>query len=163
MFKFRVVVREPGRLMPDYSLEFEAPVLPRESDYLSVQRPDHERPFGEDMIVAKVWWRLAHPEVGPFQREPLNVGSLEEIIVECVAAVSPYSSDQWRDSLARVGAPEMEVSRFVLRESEIAVTRDSVAEAIQERSGAFLGAVRESDCQSDCDCGGLGARYVAST
>lgn len=139
MVKFLVVVREPGRLAPDYSLEFEAPVLPREGDYLSVQRPDHERPFGEDMIVAKVWWRLAHPATGGVQWEPLEVGSLDEIFVECVPAVGPWSCDGWRDSLARAGGPALEVSRLSVRESELAAMRKRSTEA-RGRSEALAGA-----------------------
>lgn len=120
MVKFLVVVREPGRMEPDYSLEFEAAALPREGDYLSVQRPDHERPWGEDMIVAKVWWRMSYPGTGPIALDPPEVGRLEEIFVDCVPAIGPYSSDRWRDSLTRAGAPLLEVSRCSMRESEMA-------------------------------------------
>ena len=127
MVKFLVVVREPHRLKPDYSLEFEAPLLPREGDYLSIQRPDHERPFGEDMIVAKVWWRLAHPETDGFGSEPPLVGSLDEMIVECVPATGPYSSDEWLRWLSRAGAPELEVARVSVRESELAELRSGKA------------------------------------
>jgi hypothetical protein len=123
MVRFTVVVREPGRLKPDYSLEFVAAELPREGDYLSVQRPDHERPFGEDMIVAKVWWRLSHPETEPVTLERGPAGTVDEIIVECVPAVGPWSSDRWRDSLGRAGAPAFEVSRLSIRESEIEAAR----------------------------------------
>jgi hypothetical protein len=136
MVRFLVVVREPGRLEPDYSLDFEAPMLPREGDYLSVQRPDHERPFGEDMIVAKVWWRMFYPGIDPIELDRREVGRLEEIFVECVPAVGPYSNDQWRDGLTRAGAPVLEVSRFWVRESEIAAMRESSAEAPGSRFGA---------------------------
>ena len=149
MVKFLVVVREPGRLAPDYSLEFEAPMLPREGDYLSVQRPDRERPFGEDMIVAKVWWRLSYPGTEPIASDPPEVGRAEVIIVECIPAVGPYSSDRWRDSLARVGAPELAVSRFALRESEIAAARKSVAEAYSGRSRALIGAEQDEPAQAE--------------
>jgi len=127
MVRFLVVVRESGRLEPDYSLEFEAAMLPREGDYLSVQRPDHERPFGEDMIVAKIWWRFSHPETGGFASDPPAVGRLDEIFVECVPAVGPWSSDRWRDGLARSGAPELELSRFSVRESDIAAVREGAS------------------------------------
>src|SRR5688500_1880848 len=101
MVRFRVMVREPGRLEPDYSVLVEAPALPREGDYLSVQRPDHERPFGEDMIVAKVWWRFSYPETGAVASDPPEVGWLDEVFVECSPAIGPWSSDPWRDSLSR--------------------------------------------------------------
>ncbi|MEA3040761.1 MAG: hypothetical protein QOC65_250 [Sphingomonadales bacterium] len=139
MVKFLVVVREPGQLAPDYSLEVEAPTLPREGDYLSVQRPDHERPFGEDMIVAKVWWRRAHPGTGPIDSDPREVGGVDEIFVECVAAVGPWSCDWWRDSLERVGGPALEVSRLSVRESELAAMRKRSAEA-RGRPEALAGA-----------------------
>jgi hypothetical protein len=139
MVRFLIVVREPGRLAPDYSLEFEAPTLPREGDYLSVQRPDHERPFGEDMIVAQVWWRLAHPATGPIDSDPRAVGSVDEIFVECVPAVGPWSSDWWRDSLERRGTPVLEVSRLAVRESELAAMRKRSAGA-RARSQALADA-----------------------
>jgi hypothetical protein len=138
MIKFQVVVREPRRLEPDYSLEFEAPMVPREGDYLSVQRPDHERPFGEDLIVAKVWWRMSYPGTAPFASDPPEVGALDEIFVDCIPAVGPYSSDRWRDSLTRAGAPVLEVSRHSLRESEIAAARKAVAEVFSGRSEALV-------------------------
>jgi hypothetical protein len=136
MIRFVVVVREPGALGPDYSLEFEAPALPREGDYLSVQRPDHERPFGEDMIVAKVWWRLSYPGTEPVVFDSGEVGSLDEIFVECIPAVGPYSTDRWRDSLERLGAPRLEVSRIAYRESEIAAAREAVGEVLRGRAAA---------------------------
>lgn len=88
-------MREPGSLKPDYSLEFQAPELPREADYLSIQRPDSPRPFGEDLVVSKVWWRLSHPETAGFATEPRKVGTLDEVFVECDPASGPYSSKKW--------------------------------------------------------------------
>ncbi|WP_448662815.1 hypothetical protein ACG3SL_19570 [Sphingomonas sp. CJ20] len=116
MIRFIVVVRETGRLKPDYSLGFEAPELPREGDYLSIQRPDKRRPYSEDMIVRRVWWRLFHPETGGMEGDP-KTGGVEEIFVECEPAIGPYSSDQWRDGHA--SAPEFEVERFSVRESDL--------------------------------------------
>ena len=104
----------------------EAPALPREGDYPSVQRDDHERPFGDEMIVAKLWWRFCYPETGPVQSDPPE-GWLDEVIVEGIPAVGPWSSDQWRDDLARFGAPEFEVSRLSIRESELAAMRETCA------------------------------------
>jgi hypothetical protein len=48
--KFIVVVREIGRTSPDYSLEFEAPVLPSIGSYLSIHRPDKVHGHTEDLI-----------------------------------------------------------------------------------------------------------------
>ncbi|WP_031294948.1 hypothetical protein [Sphingobium ummariense] len=118
MLNFVLVIREPGRLAPDYSLNFTAAVLPRVGDYISVQRSDKPRPYGEDMIVRAVWWRLDHPETGTATTEP-KAGSVNEIFVECEPAVGPYSSDQWRDMIAASGGPEFEVERFSVRESDI--------------------------------------------
>lgn len=49
MIKFIVVVREIGRLKPDYSLEIEAPALPGVGSYLSVERPDSTYGHTEDL------------------------------------------------------------------------------------------------------------------
>ena len=38
MLKIVLVIREAGRLKPDYSLQVEVPELPRVGDYISVQR-----------------------------------------------------------------------------------------------------------------------------
>ncbi len=35
-----VVVREVGKLKPDYSLEFQFSEVPKVSDYISIHRPD---------------------------------------------------------------------------------------------------------------------------
>lgn len=118
MIDFTVVVRESGKLKPDYSLDFQAPHLPREGDYLSIQRPDKPEPFGEDLIVRKVWWRLDHPETAGFSQDQRK-GSLREIFVECEGAIGPYSSDDWRKYMQAQGAPELDVDRIAFRESEL--------------------------------------------
>jgi hypothetical protein len=64
MVQINLVVRELGRLKPDYSLDFELPEVPAVGSYISIQRLDHPEPYGEDVIVRKVWWRLKHPETG---------------------------------------------------------------------------------------------------
>lgn len=119
MFEVTVVIREAGKLKPDYSLPFSLPALPREGDYVSIQRPDNPEPWGEDLIVRKVWWRLFHPETGGFARGDQKVGRLTEIFVECDPAVGPYSSDSWRDSLSLSKAHEFEVERFSVRQSDL--------------------------------------------
>jgi hypothetical protein len=124
MIKIVVVVREAGRLKPDYSLNFEVPELPREGEYISIQRPDKAEPYGEDMIVSKVWWRLRHPETGMHtEAEHEKTGGVIEIFVECDPAIGPYSSDQWRRVLqAAVSsgkAEEFKVARFSVGESEL--------------------------------------------
>lgn len=108
-----LVVREFGRLKPDYSLSFEVPAIPRAGDYLSIQRPDEPEPYGEDMIVRQVWWRLRHPETSGFAVDgEEKVGDSHEVIVECEPATGPYSSDKWLKSLgSEAGVEEFKVAR----------------------------------------------------
>lgn len=119
MAEFIVCVREPGSLEIDYALNFEAPELPRIGDYISIQRPDKPAPFGEDMIVRAVWWRLFHPEVDGFAAEQ-KVGGVTEIFVECEPALSPYSSENWKLFLGRrADTPELQVVRFAVDEETL--------------------------------------------
>jgi hypothetical protein len=110
--KVTIVVREVGRLRPDYSLDFDLPAVPHAGDYVSIQRPDNPEPYGEDLIVQKVWWRLKHPETGSFRSNRRRIGGLTEILIECAQAIGPYSSDQWRDALTAARAHGAEVSEF---------------------------------------------------
>jgi hypothetical protein len=123
MTRITVVVREVGKLNPDYSLDFDVPEVPAPGSYLSIRRPDNPEPYSEDMIVEKVWWRLEHPETrSSFSGdEKPKIGSLIEIFVECVQATGPYSSDRWRDMLdqrRKHGAeiPAFEVARAQIRQ-----------------------------------------------
>src|SRR5712671_5796468 len=123
MTRVTVVIREVGKLNPDYSLEFELPEVPKVGSYISIHRPDNPEPYSEDMIVEKVWWRLHHPETRAVTSgdEPLKIGSLKEIFVECVQAIGPWSTDRWRDKLdqrRKRGAeiPEFEVARVSVRQ-----------------------------------------------
>ncbi|QND50800.1 hypothetical protein HB779_02030 [Phyllobacterium sp. 628] len=126
--KITVVIREVGKLQPDYSLDFDLPEVPRTGEYISIQRPDKREPFGEDVIVRNVWWRLTHPETAGFASEP-KIGKVQEIIVECEPALSPYSSDAWKKLL--IGArdrghtvEDMTVERFVVPEAEFLKLND---------------------------------------
>jgi hypothetical protein len=123
MTRVTVVVREVGRLNPDYSLAFELPEVPAVGSYISIHRPDNPEPYSEDMIVKEVWWRLEHPETRSSTSgdEPQKVGSLKEIFVECVQATSPYSADRWRDKLEQrrehgADVPEFDVARVSVRQ-----------------------------------------------
>lgn len=126
MIRVNIVIREVGKLKPDYSLEFDLPEVPSVGSYISIQRPDKPKPYGEDMIVRQVWWRLNHPETAGYGTEPLKVGDLGEIMVECEPAIGPYSSDAWRESLemqsghARI--EQFEVARVSIRERELPKT-----------------------------------------
>lgn len=122
MIRVCIIVREPGLSTPDYSLDFDLPALPQRGDYISVQRPDKPRPYGEDMIVREIWWRLDHPETGGVATTPPKTGKLHEIMIECEPATSPYSSDRWREVVegqSPESAPSFDVQRMILRESEL--------------------------------------------
>ncbi len=72
--------------------------------------PDHAEPFGEDMIVRQVRWRLCHPETGEAASERTEkMGMLREIFVGCDPALSPFSSDSWRRVLGGGNNPDFEV------------------------------------------------------
>lgn len=120
MVRVVLIVRESGRLKPDYSLNFDLPELPRVGDYISVQRPDKPEPWGEDMIVRQIWWRLKYPHTAGFENEPRPAGSVGEIFVECDPAIGPWSSDNW---LKYIGpkveaglAEKFKVARLEMRE-----------------------------------------------
>jgi len=124
MVKITLMVRELGGLKPDFSLQFELPEVPAVGSYISVQRPEHEAEWGEDVIVRKIWWRLRHPETAAVASPPLKVGAVREIVVECEVATSPWSSDRWLKSAefarargVHVGA--FEVARLNIRESDL--------------------------------------------
>lgn len=131
MTKICLVVREVGRLKPEYSLEFDVPEIPQLGSYISIQRPDEPEPYGEDMIVEQVWWRLRHPETGGFGSNPPKVGTVSEIFVECSPAVGPYSSGRWRDlheaarqrgdvaARQRGDVEEIEVARLSIRQDTL--------------------------------------------
>jgi hypothetical protein len=108
-----IVVREEGRLKPDYWLKFEVPEVPAVGSYISIRRQDKREPLGEDLVVRKVWWRLTHPETEPFAGKP-KVGSLTEIFVECDVAVGPYSSTDWRTKVEAARARGIEIEEFQL-------------------------------------------------
>lgn len=132
MIKFIVVVREIGRLKPDYSLEFEAPALPGVGSYLSVERPDSTYGHTEDLIVRRVWWRLHHPETAGFAAGPAKVGRVVDIQVECEQAIGPHSRDQWRATLeaARergVDVESFDVARFALSEADMKRSEDAAS------------------------------------
>ncbi len=112
MVRVNVVVRETGRLKPDYSLDFDLPEVPAIGSYISVQRPVNREPYGEDLIVRKVWWRLKHPEIATTSSVPPKIGSLTEVFIECDPALSPYSSDQWRRLLEGAKERGVEVEQF---------------------------------------------------
>jgi hypothetical protein len=124
MVQLILIVRDVGKLKPDYSLNFELPEVPDVGSYISVQRPDQPDPFGEDLIVRKVWWRLDHPETGGFAADVSKIGSVREIYVECEVALSPYSSDDWRrvaeGAKSRgIDVEEFEVARVSFRQSDM--------------------------------------------
>jgi hypothetical protein len=130
MVKVYLVVREPAKVKPDYSLEFELPEVPQIGSYISIHRPDKPGPFGEDVVVRKIWWRLEHPEIRhATPGSSSKVGSVIEIFVECDIALGPYASDRWREWAAAAKArgatiEEFEVARLSVRESDLKKLRD---------------------------------------
>jgi hypothetical protein len=120
MTRVNVIIREAGSLKPDYSLDFDLPEVPKPGSYISIQPPDKPDPYGEDLIVEKVWWGLKHPETAGFGSGPAKIGSVVEIFVECSPAIGPWSSDAWRDGLkaaiARGDVKTFEVSRLSVRQ-----------------------------------------------
>lgn len=129
MTRIIVVVREPGRLKPDYSLPFEVPQVPAVGSYLSVNRPGDPEPYSEDLVVRQVWWRLHHPETEGFAGEPEKVGKVTEIFVECDVAEGPYSTDRWRASAVSArerghSVEEFAVERFSVRQSDLGQSDD---------------------------------------
>jgi hypothetical protein len=123
MVQVNIVVREIGKLKPDFSLDFELPEVPAVGSYISILRPDTPEPYGEDLVVRKVWWRIKHPETKGLEPAPAKIGSFHEIFVECNQAAGPYSSDNWLsllDSAKKRGVEieEFQVSRLSVPESE---------------------------------------------
>ena len=124
MTRVLIVVREIGRLQPDYSLEFDLPEVPKTGSYISIYRGTPPETHSEDMIVQKVWWELNHPETNAFGRTPPLVGAAINIVVECNQAIGPTSNDRWRDTLEAhrdrgVEVPEFEVERFSVRQDAL--------------------------------------------
>jgi hypothetical protein len=124
MVKINLMVRELGGLEPDFSLDFELPEVPAVGSYISIQRPEHEAEWGEDVIVRKVWWRLKHPEMAAHASNPPKLGTVHEIFVECDVATSRWSSDRWLKSAeaarARgVNVEAFEVARLNVREGDL--------------------------------------------
>lgn len=127
MIRAIVIVREAGSIKPDYSLEFDLPALPRQGDYLSIQRPDTPEPYGEDVVVRQIWWRLNHATTLGQETHPRAVGDMKEIYVECEPAIGPWSSDAWKRSLnagiesgqvEKLKVERMAVSEKFLRENK---------------------------------------------
>jgi hypothetical protein len=130
MVKINLVVREPAKFKPDYFLDFELPEVPSIGSYISIHRPDKPEPYGEDVVVKKVWWRLEHPEImGSHHADAGKIGSLIEIFVECDIALGPYASDAWREWAAGAKArgatvDKFEVARASITEAELKKLRD---------------------------------------
>jgi len=124
MPKVTVVVRDVGKLKPDYSLQFDLPGVPSVGDYISINRPSEPEPYSEDLIVRKIWWRLHHPETESFSISGQEkTGKLTEVFVECDQAIGPYSLDRWRDRLEDasqrgVAVERFEIERFAVRQDE---------------------------------------------
>lgn len=122
MVRVIVIVREIGRLSPDYGLPFDLPEIPKVGDYISVFRPDATTRT-EDVIVRHVWWQLDSPERldDLSTREP-RAGKIKEITLECDVAVGPWAGDHWL-KLADAGR-----QRGAVEEFEVARVRSAEAD-----------------------------------
>ncbi len=124
MTEVTIVVRESGKLKPDFSLRFSLPEVPREGDYISIFRPD-AKVHTEDVIVRKVWWHLHHEETrGAASEDDVIVGGVRDILVECDPAIGPYARDNWRQwaeaAASRGGKVEhFDVVRFSISERQL--------------------------------------------
>lgn len=94
MVEVNVVVREPGRESPDYSLDFELPELPAIGSYISITRDGENELYSEDLIVRHVWWRLRHPATDGVTSDR-KLGRVKEVVVECDIAEGPHASAHW--------------------------------------------------------------------
>ena len=127
MVRVTVVVRELGRLKPDYSVDFDLPEVPDVGSYISIKRPTKDELYGEDLVVRKVWWSLAYPETSSFGSSLPKVGSMTDVVVECDPAVGPHSSDRWLKVIEGaksrgVEVEEFQVARFSVREADFKKT-----------------------------------------
>lgn len=125
VIEITVMIREPGRLNPDYSLKFAVPAVPSVGSYISITRPDTPAPWSEDVIVRAIWWQLLHPETNGFaDDDDEHVGRTTEVVVECEIAEGPNSSDHWRNTVqaARekgVDVPVFEIARLSVTQGEL--------------------------------------------
>lgn len=124
MVEVTVVIRERGRVKPEYSLKFSLPEIPRVGDYISIFRPD-SKVHTEDVVVRHIWWHLHHGETRPVvSTDDEKVGRVVDVMVECDQAIGPYSRDHWRDGLGAAEAAGLKVEhfnvdRFIVREDEL--------------------------------------------
>lgn len=126
MIDVLVIIREPGREKPMSTYRFQLPSLPRIGDYLSICGPDIRPPFGEDVIVKHIWWRLQHPSAGATIYDDTAIGRVEEIFVECDIAQGPYASSTWKKQAATARAKGVEVEEFGISRISIAQDNDEL-------------------------------------
>jgi len=124
MTRVILVIREVGRLKPDFSLPFDLPEVPRVGDYISVTRPETGEIYSEDFVVRHIWWRLHFPDDAPYGDSDTKPGGVTEIMVECDPAIGPHSLDRWRDALTAaqqrgVEVEEFKVARLSVRQDEL--------------------------------------------
>ena len=119
MTQIILVVRQVGRLTPEYQLTLDVPEIPRRGDYISVNRPDAPEPYGEDFIVREIGWRFKDTNPGVIGADTDKPGKLTEITVEVDQAIGPYSSDRWRDMLVRHQDNGKEVPVFAISRLQV--------------------------------------------
>ena len=94
----------PGGGETDYSLDFDVPELPREGDYICINRPGQIG--NEDFIVRRIWWNLetVGDENGP--------GKFIAVHVECEFALSDFSSESHAQVAKGSGAKSFDNSMY---------------------------------------------------
>lgn len=127
MARVTIVVREVRSSEPEFQLDFELPAVPAVGSYISINFPDAPEPYGEDLIVRRVWWRLRHSDTKG--RGTSGVGGLTEVLVECDQALGPWSTDRWRDQLEQARAngakvEDFDVKRLSIRQRDMPKAED---------------------------------------
>lgn len=111
MVQVNIVVREPGKESPDYSLDFDLPEVPSIGSYISITRDGENELYSEDLLVRHVWWRLRHP-ASEGVSTGRKVGAANEIVVECDIAEGPFASAHWVKWAAAARARGAKVETF---------------------------------------------------
>jgi|SRR5665213_2380860 hypothetical protein len=137
MEKITIVVRKTGSLEPDHSLNFEVPSLPRVGNYLSIHRDDAPRPFGEDLIVRQVWWRMEYPAVND-DRSGASVGKLRRSLSNAPKPSGPTRANGGKRNCCKPSnsAPRSRSSRYRAPARRSALSRSS--SSVVEREVAVL-------------------------
>ncbi|HEY2178308.1 MAG TPA: hypothetical protein VGH15_06975 [Caulobacteraceae bacterium] len=137
MVEVIIAVREPGRMKPDWLAPFDLPEIPAVGSYITINHPGERAPWGEEMVVKRIWWQLFSPLTGEQNGEPTTTaearGSVRQIIVLCEAAVGPYSTKGWRRAHeGKTGIHAFEVSRFAWESGKESPIQSRIAKRLMQ-------------------------------